>query len=342
MMEDMGWLFSNTHPTYRYNSAMSENSAFADTLAKTMKLIGTQFETLSSAVGLILDPPKNYADKILEIRSSSTYSLAYDTENPLVTIRISTYCGLQTLKDRCIPSIMSQTYQNFEVIVVGDNDPEPSEDYINSLNDPRFRYIQREYRGPYPDDKRLTWLISGAHCFNVATEEATGQWLTKLDQDDSWEPNHLEVLIHEAKTSRAEIVYGKCKVYFQESKAWTPAIAIGEYPPKKHVFALTTALVHGQFKAFKMNELSYLWGDPGDWGLTWRLWLAGAKFRFIDKPVANVYISKKDNSDYYEQQYQILLNAMSSQPHMITKSKMLTLKFKLLLNRIRKLYRRFK
>jgi glycosyltransferase involved in cell wall biosynthesis len=301
-----------------------------------MKLIGTHFDTLSTSIGLLVDPPSDYREKIENIRAAEDYDLAFTTETPLITIRISTYKGLETLKSRCIPAVLAQTYTNYEVIVVGDNDPEPSRAYIEGLMDSRFKYIQREFRGPYPDDPRLTWLISGAHCFNVATAEAKGMWLTKLDQDDSWEPTHLESLLDAAQKSRAEIVYGKCKVVFNDPGIPRPAMLVGEYPPKKGSFALTTSLIHGKFKEFKMNELSYLWGEPGDWGLSWRLWLGGAKFEYTDQTVANIFYTQKKNDDYYQSQYKILLDALALETGTKNNSNRPLIKAKLFINRLKR------
>lgn len=315
---------------------MDNSSRHQIVLAETMKLIGTHFDTLSTSVGLLVDPPSGYKERIEKIRADKEYDLAFSSESPLITVRISTYKGLETLKARCIPSVLSQTYTNYEVIVVGDNDPEPSKAFIEGLKDPRFRYIQREFRGPYPEDPRLTWLISGAHCFNVATDQAKGMWLTKLDQDDAWEPTHLESLLAAAKESRAEIVYGNCKVIFSDANIPRPAMVVGEYPPKKGTFALTTALVHGKFKEFKMNELSYLWGEPGDWGLSWRLWLGGARFKYIDQTVANVFFTQKKNDDYYQAQYKILLDALSIEDGARINNNHIATKIRLFLNRLKR------
>jgi hypothetical protein len=85
-----------------------------------------------------------------------------------------------------------------------------------------------------------------------------------------------------------------------------------------------------------MNELSYLWGDPGDWGLSWRLWLGGARYKFIDETVANIYFSKKENQDYYQNQYQILLEAMSAQIEPRAERKLYFLRIRLFTNRLKR------
>ena len=43
-------------------------------------------------------------------------------DNDLVSVIITTYCGSDNIA-RSIKSVLNQTYQNFEIIVVDDNDP---------------------------------------------------------------------------------------------------------------------------------------------------------------------------------------------------------------------------
>jgi glycosyltransferase involved in cell wall biosynthesis len=281
-------------------------------LAASLLNIGNYLEGIAATTGLIVDPPEGYRTRIESFRQESDYELAYSSESPLITIRVSSYNGYRDLTNRCLPSIISQTYSNWEVIIVGDCDPqgEQIKDYLGELKDSRFQFIQREYRGPYPDHPRQAWLITGAFAFNIASRLASGLWIAKLDQDDAWEPNHLELLLATARKNRSEVVYGRVRCHFTDDAA-RPSQVIGEYPPQKGTFALTAALCHGKFKSFEMNELGYLWNDPGDWGLTWRMWLGGARFSFINDVVANIFISKKENLDYFESQYRLLIETIS-------------------------------
>ena len=291
---------------------MAKEHLAPNDLAASLVNIGNYLEGMAATTGLIYDPPAGYRSKIEIFRQEPDYELPYTSDSPLITIRVSSYNGYKDLITRCLPSIMSQTYDNWEAIIVGDCDPQGSQisDYLNDLRDPRFTFIQREYRGPYPDDSRQAWLITGAYAFNVASRLSNGLWIAKLDQDDAWEPNHLELLLASARKHRSEVVYGRVRCHFLDDLA-RPSQIVGEYPPQKGTFALTAALCHGKFKSFEMNELGHLWNDPGDWGLTWRMWLGGARFSFIEDVVANVFITNKENSGYYEAQYRLLLETIT-------------------------------
>lgn len=291
---------------------MSERDLGPNDLAASLVNIGNYLEGIAATTGLLFDPPSTYRSRIELFRQEPDYELAFTTESPLITIRVSSYNGYKDLIERCLPSIIAQTYSNWEVIIVGDSDPQGTQilNYIAKLNDSRFSFVQREYRGPYPNDPRQAWLITGAYAFNVASRLANGLWIAKLDQDDSWEPNHLELLLESAIKTRSEVVYGRVRCHFSDD-AVRPSQIVGEYPPQKGTFALTASLCHGKFKSFEMNELGYLWNDPGDWGLAWRLWLGGARFHFINDVIANIFIAKKENLGYYESQYRLLIETIS-------------------------------
>jgi glycosyltransferase involved in cell wall biosynthesis len=295
-----------------YTSFMGKQDFGPNDLAASLVTIGNYLEGIATTTGLVYDPPAAYRSRIELLRQEPDYELAFTSQSPLVTIRVSSYNGYKDLIERCLPSIIAQTYANWEVIIVGDNDPQGEKitAHLEKLGDSRFTFVQREYRGPYPSDPRQAWLITGAYAFNVASSLANGLWTTKLDQDDAWEPNHLELLLASARKNKSEVVYGRVRCHFIDDGA-RPSQIVGEYPPQKGTFALTAALCHGKFKSFGMNELGYLWNDPGDWGLVWRLWLGGARFTFINEVVANVYIVKKENLGYYESQYRLLLETIS-------------------------------
>jgi GT2 family glycosyltransferase len=71
-----------------------------------------------------------------------------------------------------LQSILDQTIQDFEVIVVDDASSDRSCDVVQSFNDPRIRLIV--------NDRNL----GGAGSYNLAVQAARGEWLVNLDADD--------------------------------------------------------------------------------------------------------------------------------------------------------------
>ena len=85
-----------------------------------------------------------------------------------------------TLLLRAINSVLSQTHQEFEVIVVVDEPDKDTDSAVQSLHDPRVRLILNSYS------------LNAAGARNAGADHATGDWIAFLDDDDQWLPNKLE------------------------------------------------------------------------------------------------------------------------------------------------------
>ena len=98
---------------------------------------------------------------------------------PMVSVIIPTY-NRSHFVCRAIKSVLSQTYQDFEIIVVDDCSTDNSEEVIKSLKDERIRYIRHETnRG-------------GSATRNSGIVAAQAEYIGFLDDDDEWLPEKLE------------------------------------------------------------------------------------------------------------------------------------------------------
>ena len=98
--------------------------------------------------------------------------------NPRVSVIIPSY-NTAALIAACLDSVFSQTFRDYEVIVVNDGSPDTPhlEDAVRPYAD-KIIYIRQE-------NKR----VGGAR--NTAIRQARGEFLAFLDSDDSWLPGHL-------------------------------------------------------------------------------------------------------------------------------------------------------
>lgn len=85
---------------------------------------------------------------------------------------------------RAINSILNQTFQDFEVIIVCDPSTDNSNAEVAKFKDPRIRVLHRDEPGP-----------GGYAARNLGIKEAQGEWIAFLDADDEWCKENLEVAV---------------------------------------------------------------------------------------------------------------------------------------------------
>lgn len=79
-----------------------------------------------------------------------------------------------------IQSVLNQTYQQWELIIVDDCSTDNTDEVVTGFQDKRIRYFKNK-------------VNSGAAVTrNRALREAKGEWIAFLDSDDLWEPEKLE------------------------------------------------------------------------------------------------------------------------------------------------------
>ena len=127
--------------------------------------------------------------------------------DPLVSVCVATFSRPQLLVERCIPSILEQTYKNLEVIVVGDGAGEATVTAVKGINDPRFRFVNLARNGPYPEDRTKRWMVAGTFALNKGLELARGEFITHLDDDDAYVPDRIEKLLRFAQKKNLDFVY---------------------------------------------------------------------------------------------------------------------------------------
>jgi len=105
------------------------------------------------------------------------------SEHGLVSVVIPTY-NRAALVTGAIRSVLSQTYENFEIIVVDDGSDDDTEARIRSEfgGDARVRYFKQTNGG-----------VSSARNFGI--RESRGEFIALLDSDDVWLPGKLELQI---------------------------------------------------------------------------------------------------------------------------------------------------
>lgn len=114
----------------------------------------------------------------------------------LVSVIIPTYNRAE-LVGRAIQSVLDQTYQDFEIIVVDDASIDNTENIVKGIIDERIRYIRHERNK------------GAAITRNTGIKAAQGKYIAFQDSDDEWLPDKLEkqVSVFEKAGSKIDFVY---------------------------------------------------------------------------------------------------------------------------------------
>ena len=121
--------------------------------------------------------------------------------NPLVSVVIPAF-NRERVIDKAIRSVLAQTFQDFEIIVVddGSRDETVKKALALAYSEPRVRMFRSETN-------------HGAQAArNAGARAARGKWLSFLDSDDEWLPTSLEVRLRIASVENVEVVHSDCYI----------------------------------------------------------------------------------------------------------------------------------
>lgn len=121
---------------------------------------------------------------------------------PLVSVVIPVYNSEATVLDS-VRSVLAQTHDDLEVLIVDDGSPDGSIDLCRRLEDPRLRFVVQENRG-----------LAGAR--NAGIRAARGAFVGFLDSDDLWAPTKVERhLAHFARCPQVGVSFS-CSSFIDE------------------------------------------------------------------------------------------------------------------------------
>lgn len=121
-----------------------------------------------------------------------------------VSIILPTYNRTRSLA-AAMASVLSQSFTNFELIIVDDGSQEDVEGLVKSIHDPRIQYIRRSING------------GAAAARNTGLAQAEGRFIAFQDSDDLWLPGKLKKQVallsgmprHVGAVTGAKIIYGR-------------------------------------------------------------------------------------------------------------------------------------
>ena len=88
-----------------------------------------------------------------------------------LSILLPVYNG-EIFLDQCIESMLNQTYDNFELLIIDDGSIDNSKNIINNYNDSRITFIENKKN------------IGLTRTLNKGLKLAQGDYIARIDQDD--------------------------------------------------------------------------------------------------------------------------------------------------------------
>ncbi len=146
--------------------------------------------------------------------------------SPLISIIVPVY-QVEKYLEKCINSIITQTYKNLEIILIDDGSTDKSPSFCDHFQakDSRIKVLHQENGG-----------LSYAR--NVGLKIATGDFIGFVDSDDWIEPNMYEVLMSALQETGADIAVCNRQYEFNDSES----IPIHMKSAKKKLYSAEEAL----------------------------------------------------------------------------------------------------
>ena len=221
--------------------------------------------------------------RVMRKRYEHTYN-GHD-KDPLVSLIIATFNRGKILVERTLPSIFNQTYQKFEVMIVGDHCIDNTPELLAQVSDPRIRFYDLPKRGKYPDDPTDRWFVQGVAPRNKGLSLARGKWLSWISDDDILLPNHFESLLRFAQNGNYEFVSAS---YTAEKNGKKLIQDASDFNPR--IGGMQTWMYRSYLKCFNWNIHSWRkhWDRPCDYDLQFRMYREGVRMGFLNEVVAHV------------------------------------------------------
>ncbi|MCI6531363.1 MAG: DUF1796 family putative cysteine peptidase [Mesosutterella sp.] len=120
-----------------------------------------------------------------------------------VSVILPTYNDGEFL-DTCLSSLLNQTYNNFEILVIDDSTNQEIKEIVNDINDQRVKYIRGKNTG-----------LSGA--LNLGLSLADGEYIARADADDFYPANRFEKQVEFLEDNPEISVVGSYQQHFGKS-----------------------------------------------------------------------------------------------------------------------------
>jgi glycosyltransferase involved in cell wall biosynthesis len=241
-------------------------------------------------------------------------------QNTLVTAVIPTRNRPELLK-RAIASVLAQTFERIEIIVVIDGPDTVTEAALELMASERLRFIP------------LRETVGGSDARNIGVRHATTEWIAFLDDDDEWLPGKIEKQLAMAGQAREPypVISGQliAKSPYGDF-VWPRRFPEESEPISEYLFNRKTFFRgEGQLQtSMLLTKRSLMELVPFTSGLRkhqdfdWYLRVSqvpGAQFHFVPEPLVHLYLEENRESITGRPDWQFSLNWLRANRQRMTR-----------------------
>ena len=180
----------------KYDLFFKDESDITKLLVEKLKYLHLNYHDIEFV------PENNQYKQLYKQEKQKLLSKIADYESKaLISIIVPIY-NVEKYLRQCLDSVLNQTYQNFECLLINDGSPDNSagicKEYVDK--DARFHYFEKENGG-----------LASARNFGI--KYSKGKYITFIDSDDWVESDYLEVLHSKIKEYNTDFVISSYKKF---------------------------------------------------------------------------------------------------------------------------------
>ena len=223
-----------------------------------------------------------------------------NTGKPKISILLPTHNRADVISC-AIESVLYQTYQDFELLIVGDGCTEETKHAISLFSDSRLKFFDLSKAAGFGYANR-----------NIVLSQAEGEYISYMSDDDLWFPDHLEICIKAFDDQSIDWIY--TKPLWVSPEALVFPIAFNLHAPSifhlfvnRHSSAIAAATV--MHRANCIHQVGY-WDESLPKNADWDFWIKVLNIRpnnfaFIRESSALHFHAVWKRKDQIPDQYQV-------------------------------------
>jgi glycosyltransferase involved in cell wall biosynthesis len=217
-----------------------------------------------------------------------------------VSVVMSCY-NEETTVSKAIDSILNQSFEDFEFIVIDDGSYDRTQDIIKGFTDTRIKFFANERN------------IGLAGSLNKGIRKAKGKYIARMDADDWSVPDRIEKQVEFLESNSKFDVLGSNALFISDDGQTKSRLPLGNESITKNMYRKTT-IIHpsvmvrkAAFNKYGLYNENLSWAEDKDLWLRWR---GKVKFSNLGETLIHYQVKEKLNAKILYYNHYVLLKNM--------------------------------